>query len=184
MKHKKLALLSLAVCAVFSTAATAADNGTIKFKGKVTGTTCIPSMGSGGPHGEVTLPNVTKSMFPNSGDIAGEKEFSINLTGCSDAAGTKVKAYFWQAGANAAGRITKTVGSGSGWTYQLRPATNPNPLVVGTSGTALITNSNDPGVDVSSGSGILKYRVSYYNEGTAITNGEMIADAAYVLYTN
>jgi len=183
MKHKKLALLSLAACAVFSTAASA-DHGTIKFKGKVAGTTCVPTMDSGGPNGEVTLPDVTQSMFTGLGAVAGEKEFGIKLTGCSDPSGTKVKAYFWQTSANASGRLTKTDGTGSGWTYQLRPATNPTPLVVGTSATALSTSVNDPGVDVSSGSGTLKYKVYYYNEGTAITNGTLTADAAYVLYTN
>jgi len=183
MKFKKLALLPLAACAVFSTTALAAD--VITFKGKVQGSTCIPKLNGGAASGDVKLPDVIQSMFPSTGNTTGVKNFTIDLSDCKDAAGTIVKAYFYQAAANAAGRLTKNSGTGSGWTYQiLAGASGNNAIKVGTSGSSLIVDPNDPGATPTGGNGQLKYRVRYYNEGTPITNGTMEAKATYVLYTN
>jgi len=180
MKLHKLALLPLAACAVFGTVAQA-DTGDITFKGRVVSTGCTPNIDGQGASGEVKLPSVFASQFANQGDTTGEKPFTIKLTGCT--ANSKVKAYFHQAAANSAGRLTKNRGAGEGWTYELLPATGSDPLKAGTSLTGFAADGNDVGVTVdATGAGNLTYRVRYYNETGTLTSGDMEADATYVLY--
>jgi len=184
MKLKKLALLPLVACAVFSTATQAEQ---ITFRGTVSGTTCIPGVNGGGVDGLVELNPVTQSMFSSQGSTAGTTSFNINLTGCNDPAGTVVKAYFWQSAANAAGRLVPTfTDGGSGWTYELLNNAGSS-LVVGTNGSSVLVSTDDPGAAVTpgpNGTGQLTYQVRYFNETGALSNGKGEAIATYVLYTN
>jgi len=184
MQLKKLVLLPLAACTVFSTATLAEQ---ITFRGTVSGTTCIPDVGGGSPDGIVDLDPVMQSMFSSQGNTAGPKSFNINLTGCNDPTGKVIKAYFWQPTANTEGRLVPTfTDGGSGWTYQLLNAAG-SPLVVGTTGSSLNFSDDDPGAAVTpgpGGTGQLTYQVRYYNETGSLTNGKGEAVATYVLYTN
>jgi len=178
MKLNKLALLPLAACAVFGTAAFA-DSGTITFKGSVISTGCTPSVDGKGNDGTVELLPVTQSMFPNQGNTTGEKVFKIMLTGCQ-AGGKKVKAQFSQNNP-IDGRLSGT-GSGKGWSYQLLAA-NGNTLTVKPASSGLVTEVNDAGATIdASNAGTLEYKVRYYNDGTGITSGDLTALAKYVLY--
>jgi type 1 fimbria pilin len=57
------------------------ESGKINFEGKVVGVTCTIKQG----HGDQTvkLPDVLRSKLQKSGAVAGEKDFSIDLTGCN-----------------------------------------------------------------------------------------------------
>jgi len=179
MKLHKLALLPLAACAVFGTAAQA-DSGDITFKGKVVSTGCTPKVDGGDKNGTVTLPDVTESMFA-ADNTAGEKTFKINLEGCS-VTGKKVKAFFWNATyATSNGRLDGP-GTGDGWTYQLRDSAS-NILTVASSGTAVPAGNADVGATVdASGNAVLNYSVRYYKEQTPLTSGDKTAVATYVVY--
>jgi len=178
MKLHKLALLPLAACAVFGTAAQA-DSGEITFKGRVVSTGCTPKLDGKGKDGTVTLPDVTEGMF-GADNTAGEKTFAINLEGCS-VKGKKVKAFFWNATlATGNGRLDGT-GSGDGWTYQLRDSAN-NILTVANSGATVPASNDDVGATIdASGNAVLNYSVRYYKE-QALTSGDKTAKATYVVY--
>jgi len=182
MKLKYLPELFLAVGAAFGTSAMAADS-TVNFKGKVVNSACIPSI-NGAIHATVELPLIIDSMFPLVGDTAGEKPFTIDLKGCQGTAGTIAKAYFWQT-ASVNGRLTKTDGTGSGWSYELLPGTSAVPLKVGTSSTAINVSTADQGTSIGTNpTGSINYRVRYYRETAAIIPGTLNAKANYVIYTN
>ena len=57
------------------------EKGTINFTGKVVGVTCTIKQDYGNQ--TVKLPDVLRSKLQQSGAVAGEKDFSIDLTGCN-----------------------------------------------------------------------------------------------------
>jgi len=179
MKLHKLALLPLAACAMFGTAAQA-DTGDITFKGRVVSTGCTPKVDGVDKNGTVTLPNVTEGMFA-ADNTAGEKTFTINLEGCS-VTGKKVKAFFWNATlATTDGRLDGT-GTGHGWTYQLRDSAS-NILTVANSGATVPASNADVGTNIDgNGNAVLNYSVRYYKEQTPLVSGDKTAIATYVVY--
>jgi len=184
MKLKALSLLPLAACAVFGSVAQA---DVITFRGTVIENTCIPSVNGGARDATVALPVVSPSDFAAPTNTTGDTPFSIALTGCSAAATYSVKAYFWNAQAQA-GRLVKgtSVGTGAGWSYQLLASGSTTQLDVGTTAT-VVPDAADPGVTItptSGGAGTLNYTVRYYNELGAVTPGTFDAQATYVLYIN
>jgi len=184
MKLKALSLLPLAACAVFGSAAQA---DVITFRGTVIENTCIPSVNGNGRDATVPLPVVSPSDFPAQTNTTGDTAFTIDLTGCSTAASYPVKAYFYNAEAQA-GRLVKgtSVGTGAGWSYQLSASGSTVQLDVGTTPT-VIRNAADPGVTITPGSGgvgTINYTVRYYNEVGTVTPGTFDALATYVLYIN
>jgi len=186
MKRKHLALLPLAIGMLFGAAAQAQQ--TITFEGRVIDNTCVPSVEGGGTSGTVALPLITSNLLPGLGSVAGMKQFTIGLTGCSDVANYTMKAYFWQNGSQA-GRLIKNSGSGNGWQYEILNAAGTDLVLAGTNATVVeANNANDPGALISAGgggTGTLTYNVRYYRSITApLTLGDLNATATYVLYAN
>jgi len=184
MKRKHLALLPLVIGTLFGAAAQAQQ--TITFEGRVINSTCIPSVENGGASGTVALPLITSNLLPGLNSVAGQRSFSIALTGCDDSATNTVRAYFWQTNA-LNGRLSKNSGSGVGWQYELLAGSTP--ITVGTSATVVeANNTGDPGAVINAGSGgtgVLTYNVRYYRStAAALTLGDLNATATYVLYSN
>jgi len=179
--RKTLAVLPLAAaCAAFGSAAHAQ---TIDFEGAVTGTSCTPSIAGGN---NVTLPTIAISDFVgvNQPAAQGETTFSVQFTGCAPSGGiTTAKVWFYHdvAGTVNNGRLVKVGGSGLGWEYELQAgASGNNPITIGTSAT-YIPNANDPGANITGGSGTAAYRVRYF-QSAGVTAGNMTASVKYVVY--
>jgi len=184
MKRKTLAALPLVVCAAFGSTVMAE---VITFKGEVLANTCIPDVNGDGKNATIKLDVITEQQLPNIGDTAGDKPFSIHLTKCSGSATKLAKTYFWQAGA-VNGRVVKepgSTGSGTGWEYQILPATGENSITVG-QGSGIIPSysDNDPGVPANADPGELKYRVRYYRAAAALNPGELEGKVNYVIFSN
>lgn len=105
MKKTLLAALFLGTSIISSsvlatdTAATGTD-GTINFTGKIVNTTCNLTGGGTKNPETVVLPTVNMASLAKTGDVAGKKSFSINLSNCSAANTTginSIKAYFHHA---------------------------------------------------------------------------------------
>jgi len=182
--HKTFAVLPLvAACAVFGASAQAqsAVPAVIKFEGKVAKVTCTSTIAGGDT---VTLPLVHESDMPDVNDTAGEKDFTVEVTGCGNNPGVFAKAYFYNTSADAVkdGRLTLAPGSsGSGWEYQLLPAGRTTQLNVGTQA-AVVESTDDTGGELGTGSASLKYKVRYYRSAVSLSAGTGSAQATYVLY--
>jgi len=105
LKHT-LSLMALAVCTAASTSALA-QTGTVTINGEVVADSCTanitsPGGSGGGGNFVVNLDPVSYGIFNAANVPAGEKAFTIELTGCTTSAGTtSMWAHF--TGANVAG---------------------------------------------------------------------------------
>jgi len=108
-----LSLLALAICAAASTSALA-QTGTITINGEIIADSCtanITSSGGSGGGGNfvVNLDQVSYGIFTAANVPAGEKPFTIELTGCTTSAGTtSMWAHFTGANVAADGRLDTT----------------------------------------------------------------------------
>ncbi len=83
MKKTLLATLTTAILASGMTQATNYPAGTITFTGTVTGTTCTFTLTGAGTSGStVTLDPVAVSSFTGVNSEAGQKAFTVAVTGC------------------------------------------------------------------------------------------------------
>jgi len=161
--HKPLLLLPL--FAAYATLSTPTQAQSVPIQGQVTTISCTAIVNGGNP---VILPDVSDANFPNVGDTAGTRTFVVNVNSCNINSGATVKAYFY--GSPNDGRLEISSGSGSGWQYQLLPATGNAQLNV-SSNTIPSNNANDPGASISGGSASINYRVRYYRKTQTITPG-------------
>jgi len=164
--HKPLFLLPLAVACAFFASATQAQQAIVTIQGSLMSVSCTATVNGGSP---VVLPQAKQSDFPNSGNTTGITSFVVNVFGCNVNSGASVKAYFY-ANHVSGGRLNITSGDGSGWQYQLLPATGNNQLDVQTSSTPS-NNSVDPGAAISGAAANITYRVRYYNSAGSMTPG-------------
>jgi len=163
--HKPFALLPLvAMCAIFASSVQA-QQAVVTIQGSLMSVSCTATVNGGNP---VILPMAKQTDFPNVGNTTGITSFVVNVFGCNVNSGT-VKAYFY-ANHVSGGRLNITSGGGSGWQYQLLPATGNNQLNVQTSSTPA-DNSVDPGANISGTSANITYRVRYYNSAGSMTPG-------------
>ncbi|RIY31419.1 hypothetical protein CKF54_06650 [Psittacicella hinzii] len=75
-------LLTLALTAVLAPNTLANQSGKVTFNGKVIDTTCV--IKSGDENKTVALPTVAKSVFTNTGDVAGQTPFELTINGCTN----------------------------------------------------------------------------------------------------
>lgn len=160
----KLSAVALIISSAFATNALAVD-GTITINGKITDTTCNVSVDNGSSSTTVTLPTVSASALPNSGDTAGATPFSISLAGCT---GSAVKASTnFEAGAftdAATGRLNIDNASGAATNVQVELLNADRQAIV--AGASQAAGQNDIAVDISSGTATLNYFAQYYATGT------------------
>jgi len=182
MKFKSLSPFILATGAIFCAAAQAQNN--IDFQGRYIAISCTADFeGSGSASGGVSMPNVDQTFLVNAGDVAGEKTFTIGLSGCGTNPNTTARAHFYADPQNVAdGRLVlDSSSSGSGWQYQILPMGASTQLDIKTSA-SIAPELTDPGVEVSLGSGNLQYRVRYYRTSGSLTTGTGIAQGSYAIY--
>jgi len=108
-KHS-LSLLALAIYAAASTCALA-QTGTITINGEIIADSCTANIESSGGSGNasnftVNLDPVSYGIFNAANVVAGEKAFTIKLTGCTTSAGTtSMWAHFTGANVEGDGRL-------------------------------------------------------------------------------
>ncbi|MET6678058.1 fimbrial protein [Citrobacter amalonaticus] len=69
----------------------AVANNTITFNGEITSATCLAKIG-GQSDATVTLPTISTNAF--TGETAGRTQFNIDVSGCQNATGKTVAAFF------------------------------------------------------------------------------------------
>jgi len=181
--RRTLAVLPLAAaCAAFGASAQAQS--IINFEGKVNDSGCSPELAGGGNAVKLTDIDIGDFQGINQPAPAGDTNFTINFTGCTPSGGiSTAKVYFYSTDPNAvtSGRLNKQSGTGSGWQYQLTPATTFTQLNVGDSA-SWSNAAHDPGGNITPGNGSATYRVRYFQNAASISPGTTEATVSYVLY--
>lgn len=178
-----VALLGAASLSANAAGATtlAHPDGTLSVSGAVSDTTCDLGGTPGANDISVSLATAPIASLAATGDTYGDKEFDINLTGCTTAAQSKAPTVRFDAsGVSANGNIKNiATGGGAATNVELRLLDGQNswaPLNLGT---------NDPanGAAPASGSGTLKYKVQYIATGAA-TAGDVQGQIPYEVIYN
>jgi major type 1 subunit fimbrin (pilin) len=152
----------------------AASAGTITFAGKIESQTCvINGNGTGGSSFTVTLPTVNTSALASAGQVAGNTQFTIGLTGCG-ATPLAVTTYF-EPGTNtdvATGNL-KNTGAAGNVELQLQ---NSDFSVIN----AAAASPNSTGTTTTAaGTGTMTYYVQYVAVGGAATAGTVASSVTY-----
>jgi len=158
---------------------TTQNSTTVTIKGKVYNYSCTPIVNDNNP---VVLPDISVLEIPGLGDTAGTVSFPVTADCNYDfdwALPLGTKAYFYASHVQD-GRLNLLSSSeGSGWQYQLLPASMDDQLDVKTSPIAS-DNPEDLGNAVDSGT--LRYAVRYYRSSLANFNpGQGISEVNAVL---
>jgi len=172
--HKTLLPLAVA-CATLGSAAQAQ---LLTINGSVSDNPCTLAVAGGGA---ITMPGITAAALPNVGSFAGETTFTINLTNCPTVPGQFAKIHFYNTTSGTVNNGRLNPSSGNGWQFQMLPATGTTQLDVYTNASP-VNQANDPGVNISSGSGNVDYRIRYYRTGTLSNFGAASAQANMVAY--
>lgn len=175
MRTPQLILLTL----LFDiTANTWAADGTITFKGAITGSTCtITGNGTASKDFTVTLPTVAKGSLAVAGNTAGKTIFTIDLAACTPTTGS-VHAYF-EAGANVDTTTNRLKLETTG-----TPATNVEIGLLNGDDTLIklglpdATQNSKP-ASLATGAASLRYSAEYYATGVATAG----AANSSVMYT-
>ena len=138
-------------------------DGTITITGQVIAQTCkVDGNSAGTPDAvSVQLPDVLTSQLAASGQVAGNKPFSIKVTGCDNAL-TSVQTYFSGSNINQGdGRLNTTTGSASNVEVELLNSSSAPMTLNGADATA----QNSPSVNLTNGAATLNYSAQYYATG-------------------
>ncbi|AXF21790.1 fimbrial protein [Burkholderia pyrrocinia] len=175
MRKKVLSvLLATAGLATIASSAHAAD-GTITFKGEITGQTCTISGDGGGKDFTVTLPTVSTSSLSTAGTTAGRKPFRIALTNCSPNSGNASVYFEPGTTVNAeTGQLKNVTGTASNVEVGLLNKDSSN-IKLG----AAQAQQNSQVVPISGGSATLDYFAQYVATGGAATAGTVATSVLY-----
>ncbi|MBS7560116.1 type 1 fimbrial protein [Pseudomonas sp. RC4D1] len=177
MKKQLFALAVLTAVGITPAVYAAAGDGTINFKGAVTGQTCTIGVNGGGASPSVALPDVSGSNFTSVGVTQGATNIDFALTNC---VGTAVKAsvYFGAGtGINPDGTIAN---SATGATAAKNVALqiidgNSRPVIIGSS-----TQTTSPvTAPIVSGAATLKYAVQYIATTVPVVPGTVSGAVTY-----
>ncbi|OQS37987.1 fimbrial protein [Chromobacterium haemolyticum] len=153
-----------------------ADN-TINFQGEVTSQTCSVDINGNAATPLVLLPTVPATSLSTLGDVAGQTDFTIRLTGCeaAPAGGTKINTVFVANSLTADGNIGNVGTAGMVALQLLDPATPATPF-------DLTGGYKAPGLELLEGatSAEHKFAVRYYAEGAA-TAGSVLGSVQYAV---
>lgn len=171
---KKLLIAAAAAAALAPLSAFAVD-GTISISGQVNSTTCQINAPTGG-NITVTLPTVATTSMAGPGTFAGNKLFTIALTGCG--ALTKATTYF-EPGANidaTTGYLKNTASGGSNVQVRLLndDATTEIKLNQG------VGAQQSKTFNISGGAATLNYYAQYY-AAAAATSGAVSTSVMYTM---
>jgi len=185
----KLSLLSLAVCAVFSTGAFA-QQGTITFQGEVFDSGCTVDVNGGGPTGTVVLSPVSPAnLLANA--TAGERDFDITLSGCTQSTYNNVWAYFSGVNVDANGRLNNIAATpAANVKLEISRENNGARIVLGPTGGANV-NGTGPTADQGAtfaltpttppNGATLRYGVRYFADGGNAGVGMVNSQVTYNL---
>lgn len=187
-------LLSTALIAAFGAAALApqtarattnnsvsngSPDGTISITGTVIGQTCKVDGNAAGTADAVSvqMPDVLTSQLTTVGATAGEKKFSIKVTGC-DTALSSVHTYFTGTNINAGGRLSNSssAGNASGVDVQLL---NSDSSVIALN--LADGSQNSQTVSLTSGDATLDYSARYYATSTSVGAGSVNTSVAFTM---
>ncbi|NII55608.1 fimbrial protein [Luteibacter sp. SG786] len=156
-------------------------DGTLSVSGSVSDTTCDLGGTPGANDISVLLATAPVASLGTAGKTYGEKEFDINLTGCTAGAQAKAPSVRFDASGVSANGNIKNIATGgnaaSNVELQLLDGQNSwAPLNLGT---------QDPadGGNLGTGSGTLKYKVQYIATGAA-TAGDVQGQIPYEVIYN
>ncbi|MFY7423089.1 fimbrial protein [Enterobacter cloacae complex sp. IR5418] len=191
MFNKTILATAVAVMAMGSVSAMAADVGVITFDGAVTDTTCVITTNNGvdANNVTVTLPVVKKADVEKTTVDAGvgSKEFELHLSKCPDTVKKASAVFTSQQFADLSNGTLKTDPTVAGAANNVSLALFNNTaaltdrIKVGQPGTATQT------VDITAGEGTLAYRVAYvpsadWKSGTNdITSGKVSSNATFTM---
>lgn len=189
----KKTLLSTALVAVMATAGLApqsvraatnnpvsngATDGTITITGQVIAQTCKVDGKSAGTADAKTvfLPDVLTSQLATLGATAGEKPFSIAVTGC-DASLSSVRTYFTGTNIDSTnGRLNTATGNAAGVQVQL---INGDGSIIALNGADAAQNSKV--VTLTSGAATLDYKARYYANAATVGAGAVSTNVAFTM---
>lgn len=186
-------LLSTAVAAVIATAAFAPQatraatnnpvsnpgtDGTITITGTVVAQTCkVDGNSAGTPDAvSVQLPDVLTSQLASSGQVAGNKPFSIAVTGC-DSALTSVQTYFSGANIDTGNGRLNNLGSAGNVEVQLL---NSNAQPMALNGADATAQGSLPVNLDATGAATLNYSAQYYATGQS-SAGDVNTSVAFTM---
>lgn len=175
---KKIIATAVIGMGILSSGMAVASDGTITINGLVTTTSCDVSVDGGTGDATVTLPDVSSVQLAETGDVAGAKDFSFALTGCST--GGKVRAYFENDNVNlATGNLENEVVSNEGG------ATNVQVQITDGEGTridlASTTQTNNPYIDIADDAATLPYKAQYVSSNGQVIAGLVNTNLVYTL---
>ena len=154
-----------------------ADN-TINFQGEVTSQTCSVDINGNAASPLVLLPTVPTTSLSALGDVAGQTDFTIRLTGCEAApvGGAKINTIFVANSLTPDGNIGN-VGSAKKVALQLL-----DPAITPAAPFDLTGGYKAAGLDLKEGatSAEHKFAVRYYAEGAA-TAGSVLGSVQYAV---
>ncbi|NHR04864.1 type 1 fimbrial protein [Chromobacterium haemolyticum] len=153
-----------------------ADN-TINFQGEVSSQTCSVDVNGNAASPLVLLPTVPAASLGKTGDVAGQTDFTIRLTGCeaAPAGGTKIGTVFVANSLTAGGNIGN-VGTAGKVALQLLDPSTPNAPFNLTGG------YKAPGLELQEGDTTAEhtFAVRYYAEDAA-TAGSVLGSVQYAV---
>ncbi|KMN79993.1 major type 1 subunit fimbrin (pilin) [Chromobacterium alkanivorans] len=153
-----------------------ADN-TINFQGEVTSQTCTVDINGNATSPLVLLPTVPTTSLAKTGDVAGETDFTIRLTGCeaAPAGGTKINTVFVANSLTTGGNIGNVGSAGKVALQLLDPAAPATPF-------NLTGGYKAPGLELKAGETTAehKFAVRYYAEDT-VTAGSVLGSVQYAV---
>lgn len=174
---KQLTLAAAATTAIALMPLTAhAYDGTVTITGALSGATCDIKVNGANADGTVQLPNVGASSLSSKGATIGATNFTIALSGCTNAAGKSVRAFF-EAGPNvdtSDGTLTNRALTNA--------ATNVAVQLLGMDGKPLkagdVSQRNGSSVALANNAATLVYGAQYYAKDTA-TAGSVSTSVTY-----
>lgn len=153
-------------------------DGTISITGKVIAQTCKVDGNAAGTADAVSvqLPDVLTSQLASSGQVAGAKPFSIEVTGC-DSALTSVQTYFSGANINTGNGHLNNLGSAGNVEVQLLNSSSQPMALNGADATA---QSSLPVNLDATGAATLNYSAQYYATGQS-SAGDVNTSVAFTM---
>lgn len=171
-----------ALAATANAVSNSTPDGTITITGTVVGQTCKVNGNSFGTPDAITvaLPTVLTSNLAAAGTTAGQKQFSINITGC-DAALSTVQTYF--SGSNidsATGNLSNT---GTAGNVQVQLLNSDSSTIDLSGADATAQNSEVANLD-GSGNATLQYTAQYIANGGAASAGDVNTSVQFTMVYN
>lgn len=175
---KKIIATAVIGMGILSSGMAVASDGTITINGLVTTTSCNVTVDGGTADATVTLPDVSSVQLAETGDVAGAKDFTFALTGCTT--GGKVRAYFENDNVNSGtGNLDNSTLPGDGG------ATNVQVQITDGAGTridlASAAQANNPYVDITDDAATLPYKAQYVSSNGQVIAGLVNTNLVYTL---